>query len=230
MERRKFTRALLSVPVLWGMAPGAHAQFNLSEHDAVLGVRTALERGAVIAVDLLSRKDGFLGNPRVRIPLPGFLQDASRLLKTMGQQKRMDELVTAMNRAAEAAMPEARLLLVNAVKSMSVEDARRIVTGGDTSVTTFFADKTRAPLAERFLPIVTRQTEKVALAEKYNALASRAATFGLLKEGESSVQQYVTGKALDGLYVMIGDEERKIRQNPMGTGSAILRRVFGSLR
>ena len=199
----------------------------LSEADASSGIKTALERGAVAAVDLLGRNDGFLKNPKVKIPLPGFLDDAAKLLKYTGQQKRVDELVMAMNRAAEAAVPEAKSLLVSAVKSMSVQDALKIVQGGDTSVTRFFAGKTREPLGVRFLPVVTRATEKVALADKYNAVAAKASGLGLVKKEDANIQSYVTRKALDGLYFMIGEEERKIRRDPLGTGSDILRKVFG---
>ena len=225
MQRRKFTTGVVASGWLWVDLAGA-AGFN--ESDAVQGVRSALERGANIAVDLLGRNDGFLGNPKVRIPLPGILNDAAKLLKATGGQKKVDELVTAMNRAAEAAVPQARTLLVNAAKSMSVDDAVKIVRGGDTSVTEFFARKTRTPLGTQFLPIVTKATEKVALADKFNAVAGRAAKLGLLKGDDANIQQYVTGKALDGLYLVIGDEERKIRKDPVGTGSAILRKVFGA--
>jgi Protein of unknown function (DUF4197) len=135
--------------------------------------------------------------------------------------------VTAMNRAAEAAMPEARSLLVNAVKAMSVEDAAKIVKGGDNSVTQFFSAKTREPLGLKFLPIVERATQKVSLAKKYDAVAGRAASLGLLKPADADLNGYVTGKALDGLYFMIGEEEKKIRKDPVGTGSAILKKVFG---
>ncbi len=198
-----------------------------SDADAASGLRAALERGAVAAVGLLGRPDGFLGNPKVRIPLPGFLNDAAKLLKFTGQQGRIDELVTAMNRAAEAAVPEAKALLVAAVKGISVGDARRIVGGGDDSVTRFFADKTRAPLGERFLPIVTRETKKVDLAERFNAVAGKAEGLGLVKGDDANIERYVTKKALDGLYFMIGEEEKKIRSDPIGTGSALLARVFG---
>ena len=229
MRRREFTVATLAASSLWGLHAQAVAA-ELSETDAATGVRAALERGAVAAVGLLGRTDGFLGNPKVRIPLPGYLDDAARLLKAMGQQRRMDELVTAMNRAAEAAMPEAKTLLVNAVRTMSVDDGRKILTGGDNSVTQFFAGKTREPLGVKFLPIVTKATRKVSLADKYNALAAKAAGLGLVKKEDANIQEYVTGKALDGLYLMIGEEERKIRQDPVGTGSAILKKVFGSLK
>lgn len=231
MQRRKFTSGLVSVGSLWPLVGWREAgAAGLTESDAALGVRAALERGAVAAVGLLGRSGGFLDNPKVRIPLPGFLEDAAKLLKMLGQRRRVDELVTAMNRAAEEAVPEAKALLLSAVKSMSVEDARRVITGGDGSVTRFFADKTRAPLAVKFLPIVTRATERVALADKYNAVAAKAAGLGLVDKDDANIQQYVTGKALDGLYLVIGEEESKIRQDPVGTGSAILKKVFGSLR
>ncbi|MES2890072.1 MAG: DUF4197 domain-containing protein, partial [Pseudomonadota bacterium] len=215
-------RRLLQAAFAWGPATcltglPLSAQAALSEIDAAAGVRTALERGAASAVALLGKSDGFLGNPKVRIPLPGVLESAAKLLKATGQQKRVDELVTAMNRAAEAAVPEAKALLVSAVKAMSVDDAVRVVQGGEDSVTQFFAGKTRTPLTEKFLPIVTRQTEKVALASKYNALAGRAMGMGLVKAEDANLQQYVTAKALDGLYLMIGEEERKIRQDPVST-------------
>jgi hypothetical protein len=224
MQRRQFS-ALASALALFGVTRAAHAE--LSAADASSGIRVALERGAVAAVGLLGRPDGFLGNPKVRIPLPGYLNDAAKLLRFTGQQKRVDDLVTAMNRAAEAAVPEAKVLLVAAVKSMSVGDARRIVSGGDDSVTRFFAAKTRAPLGERFLPIVKKETQRVDLAARFNAVAGKAAGLGLVKGDDANIERYVTAKALDGLYLMIGEEEKKIRSDPVGTGSAILAKVFG---
>ena len=224
MERRNFTAVLFAASLPAWHATAAAA---VVEADAAEGVRAALDRGARAAVAQLGRPDGFLGNPRVRIPLPGFLDDAGKLLKRIGQGRRVDELVTAMNRAAEAAVPEAQALFVSTIKAMSVEDALQVVRGGATSVTDFFAMKTRTPLTERFLPIVTRATEKVQLAERYNALAARAASLGLVKGDDSNVQRHVTARALDGLYLMVGEEEKKIRADPLKTGSEILRRVFG---
>lgn len=226
MQRREFS-ALIGVTA-FGLWTPASAQ--LTDSDAAGGIRAALERGAVAAVGLLGRPDGFLGDPKVRIPLPGVLNDAAKLLRSMGQGKRVDELVTAMNRAAEAAVPEAKTLLVSAVKSMSVEDARKVLTGGDDAATRYFETKTREPLGVKFLPIVTRATERVKLADKYNAFASRASKLGLMKDEDANVQQHVTTKALDGLFLVIGEQERKIRADPVGTGSAILRKVFGSLK
>ena len=203
-------------------------------HSLTCGKRFLRNLGRSIIADQRIKRcgktDGFLGNPKVRIPLPGFLEDASKLLKLTGQGKRVDELVTSMNRAAEAAVPMGRDVLVNAVKSMSVTDAKNILTGGDNSVTQFFAEKTRAPLGEKFLPIVTQATEKVGLAKTYNKVAGKAAGIGLVKGEDANIQRYVTGKSLDGLYTIIGEEERKIRQDPVGTGSAILQKVFGAIR
>lgn len=229
MERRRFALLAIVSPGLLAGAAGASAA-GLSSADAVLGLKTALERGALAAVDLLGRPDGFFGNPQARIPLPGFIAQTARFLRTMGRGRQIDELELAMNRAAEAAVPLARDLLVNAVKSMTVSDARNVLAGGETSVTAFFAGKTRSPLATRFLPVVTRATEKVGLAEKYNRVAGQAAGFGLVREEDANIERYVTRKALDGLYFVIGEEEKKIRRDPAGTGSAILRRVFGSLK
>ncbi|MBK7614932.1 MAG: DUF4197 domain-containing protein [Burkholderiales bacterium] len=226
MRRRELTAMVSGLLWLGGWQESAQAGF-LSQADASAGVRAALERGAVAAVGLLGKQDGFLGNPKVRIPLPGFLNDAAKVLKFTGQQKRVDELTKAMNRAAEAAVPEARDMLVNAAKTISVQDALKIVRGGDTSVTDYFAGRTRSPLTTKFLPIVTEATAKVSLAEKYNAVAAKATGLGLVKKEDANIQNYVTRKALDGLYVMIGEEEKKIRQDPVGTGSDLLRKVFG---
>ena len=231
MQRRNFTAGIAGLAGLWGFSavPAAHAA-ELTQGDAALGIRAALERGAVVAVELLGRSGGFLDNDKVRIQLPGFLNEAAKLLKYTGQQQRVDDLVTAMNRAAEAAVPQAKALLVSAVKAMSLTDAKNIITGPDNSATQFFSTKTREPLGVKFLPIVTRATEKVSLADKYNAVAGKAAGLGLLRKDDANIQQYVTAKALDGLYLMIGEEERKIRKDPVGTGSAILSKVFGSMR
>lgn len=228
MKRRNFTAGVV-VTTLGGWSLAAQA-LDLSQADAASGVRAALERGAGSAVSLLGRQDGFLGNPQVRIQLPGWLGRAAGLLKATGQGRQVEELETAMNRAAEAAVPQAKSLLVGAVRSMSLTDARRILTGGDTSVTEFFAEKTREPLGVKFLPIVTQATEKVSLADKYNRVAGQALSLGLVNADEANIQKYVTGKALDGLYFMIGEEEKKIRQDPLGTGSAILAKVFGGLK
>lgn len=234
MQRRKFN--YLPLIALTGLAAmtvqRAHALTlaDLSNADASKGLKTALEKGALSAVGLLGAQDGFLGNPQVRIPLPGYLDDAAQLLRTFGQGDKVDELLTSMNRAAEAAVPQSRELLLKAVQNMSVTDAKGILTGGNTAVTDFFASKTRTDLSAKFLPVVTQATAKVGLVDKYNAVAGKASEFGLVKKEDANIQQYVTNKALDGLFFMISEEEKKIRANPLGSGSAILSKVFGVLQ
>ena len=219
MHRRLFVFSITAAAL-------PHAQ-ALSETDAASGIRAALERGAVAAVGLLGRENGFLGNERVRIPLPEFLEDAAKLLRATGQRKRVDELVTSMNRAAERAVPLAKGMLVDAARKISVDDAIRIVRGSATSVTEFFAEKTREPLGVKFLPIITEATQKVSLAARYNSFAAKAAGLGLMKKEDANLQQYIPGNALDGLFLMIGEEEKKIRADPVRTGSRILQAVFG---
>ncbi len=234
MDRRKFNSigwlALPGVPLLTLDPAQALTLEELSQSEAVRALKAALERGARSAIGQLGQLNGFLGNEKVRIPLPRQLQDAEQMLRTFGQGGRLDELVTTMNRAAEAAVPMAQELMLGAVRGMTVADGKKILGGDETSVTTFFADKTRLPLGQKFLPVVTRSTEKVGLAGQYNHIASKAADFGLLRREDASIEQYVTGKALDGLYYVIGEEERKIRRDPVATGSALLSKVFGALK
>lgn len=234
MQRRAFTLTALSClsPMALLYTAQAHALSisDISNADASSGLKGALEQGALAAVGLLGASGGFLDNPKVRIALPGYLNDAAKMMKRFGQGKRIDELETSLNRAAEAAVPMGKDLLVGAVRSMSVRDAKNILTGGDRSVTQFFSDKTRAPLSVKFLPVVTRATSQVGLAQQYNAFAGKAAGFGLVSKQDASIEQYVTGKTLDGLFLVIGEQEQELRQNPAAAGSAIVKKVFGALR
>jgi hypothetical protein len=231
MRRRQFHSASAALVTLafWPLSGRALGLDSLSNADASRGLKAALETGALSAVGLLGKPDGF-SDPRVRIPLPGFLDGAAKLLKALGKGQQVDELVTAMNHAAENAVPLAKDLLLAAVKSMNFSDAKKILLGGETSVTEFFIGKTRAPLALKFLPVVTQATQQVGLAEKYNRVASKAVGLGLVHKEDASIEQYVTRKALDGLYLMIAEEEKKIRRDPIGTGSALLQQVFGALK
>ncbi|GAB4400931.1 MAG: DUF4197 domain-containing protein [Rhodoferax sp.] len=230
--RRRFLYQLLLTGWAAGLGHPVEAQelSGLSSGQVTQGLREALARGARLAVEQLGRPDGFLGNERLRIGLPPLLHDAQGLLRTLGQGARLDALVTAMNRAAEAAVPLARDLLLGAIQSLSIQDAKAILTGGDTSVTQFFADKTRAPLTQKFLPIVTQATERVDLAGRYNQLVDRVSGMGLVRGKAERVENHVTDRALDALYTVIGEQERKLRQDPLGSGSAVLKKVFGALR
>jgi uncharacterized protein DUF4197 len=220
--------ALLALWVTW--SPPAMAQLDrLSNQDAVAGLKAALEKGSQAAVGALGRTDGFLGNPQVKIPLPESLSRAEALMRRIGMGKYADELVVSMNRAAEAAVPEARQLLVDSVRKMSVQDAKGILTGGETSATDYFRRTTREQLHGRFLPIVRRSTANVGVAQRYNEYAEKGAALGLVKKEQADLDEYVTQKALDGVYLMVAEEEKKIRRDPVAAGSAIIRKVFGSL-
>lgn len=202
---------------------------DLTNHEASRGIKGALTAGVTSAIVKLGVPGGFLNNPKVKIPLPPALDQLAKGMRMMGRGKDADELVIAMNRAAEQAVPEAKTLMLNAVRTMSVADAKKILTGGDGSVTQFFKEKTATPLASKFLPIVKRATDRVGLARKYNQFAEAGARLGLVKGDAANIETYVTRKALDGLYLMIGDEEHAIRKNPAAAGSAIVSKVFGAL-
>ena len=209
--------------------PGAGGVDTLSRADINAGLKEALTRGADAAVAQLGQKDGFFGNDALRIPLPPSLQKAEKAMRMFGMGKQADELVLSMNRAAEAAVPQAKPLLVDAVKAMTLEDARGILTGGKTSATDFFRKKTEAKLTERFAPIVKANTDKVGLARQYNQYAGMAAQFNLIDSKQANVEQYVTRQALDRLYTLIGEKEAAIRANPLQAGSDLLKKVFGAV-
>lgn len=231
-------RARKWVKVLWGLvigswfATGAYALTlaDIAGKEANGGLKEALTQGAAKAVDLLGRPDGFLGNPKVKIPLPGYLEQAEGLMRAMGMGKQADELITAMNRAAEAAVPEAKKLLIDAVKQMSVEDAKGILTGGQDAGTQYFKQKTQGPLTQKFLPIVKKAIDKVKLKDTYEKFAQKGARFGLIKEKDTHLENYVTEKALDGLYLMIAEEEKAIRENPVAAAGNLAKKVFGALK
>lgn len=210
--------------------PAATGVDALSSSEINAGLKEALTRGAEAAVAQLGQKDGFFGNAELRIPLPEPLKKAESAMRMLGMGRQADELVLAMNRAAEAAVPEAKALLIEAVKDMTLEDARGILTGGKTSATDFFRRKTEARLNERFLPIVKTHTDKVGLAQQYNRYAGTAAQLNLIDKGQANVEQYVTHEALDRLYRLIGEKEAAIRANPLQAGSELLKKVFGAVR
>jgi hypothetical protein len=202
---------------------------SLSNADAASGLKDALTQGTAAAVSRLGVENGFLGNDKVKIPLPDALKRVESGLRLLGMKKQADELVTAMNRAAEQAVPEAKPLLVSAVKNMSVKDAKAILTGGDTAATEYFRKATSGQLTEKFLPIVTKATAKVGLAEKYNNIAGKGAQLGLVDAKQAKIENYVTQKTLDGLFLMIAEQEKAIRKDPVGSATGMAKKVFGLL-
>jgi hypothetical protein len=211
-------------------AASAAGLADISNRDAINGLKEALARGSQAAVARLGVEDGFLKNSNVRIELPPALRSAEAVIRSIGMGTQADDLVLRMNRAAEAAVPQARTLLTNAVKKMSVQDAKGILTGGDDAATQYFKRMTSEPLAKQFQPIVKKAMAKVKLAEKYNEIAASGARFGLVKDEDAKLEDYVTRQALDGLFVVIAEEEKKIRKDPAGAASSIIRKVFGAIR
>jgi hypothetical protein len=212
------------------IATPAWAQLeSISNRDAINALKGALQRGARAAVDRLGRENGFYEDPRVRIPLPETLRRAEKNMRRFGMGRYADELLLALNRAAEAAVPEARQLFVDAIRRMSVVDAKGILTGGETAGTAYFRRSTSSALREKFLPIVRAATARVGLAQRYNQYAKYGVRVGLVSAEDANLDDYVTEKALDGLFFMVAEEERKIRKDPVGTASSLLQKVFGKL-
>jgi hypothetical protein len=202
---------------------------DISNRDAVAGLKEALVKGSHAAVAKLGVENGFFGNELVKIPLPETLKKAENVMRRVGLGRQADELVLRMNRAAEAAVPEAKALLVDAVKQMSVQDAKNILTGGEDAATRYFMRTMSDPLTQRFLPIVGTAMERVKLAESYDRFAARGARLGLVKKEDANLEEYITRKALDGLFLVIAEEEKNIRQHPTDAASSVLRKVFGAI-
>jgi Protein of unknown function (DUF4197) len=212
-------------------APEALAQLDrISGREAASGLKAALEKGSTAAVASLGRTDGFFGNPQVKIPLPESMQRAEKLMRRFGMSRHADELILTMNRAAETAVPEAKQLFVDSVRKMTVQDAKAILQGGETAGTEYFRRSTQDQLRKRFLPVVRQATEKVGLAQQYNNYAEKGVALGIVKAQDANLDDYVTQKALDGLFLMVGEEEKKIRKDPLGAGTSIIRKVFGALK
>lgn len=203
---------------------------SISNQDQVSSLRQALGQGVDTAVTSLSQPDGYLGNPKVRIPLPDNLQKLDGGLRKLGMGKYADELNVAMNRAAEAAVPEAKTLLVNAVKNMSVSDAKNILMGGDNAATQYFRSNTESALSGKFQPIVANSMQKVQVAQKYDQFAGKGAQLGLVDAKNANLENYVTQKALDGLYTMMAEQEKAIRANPMAAASNLVQKVFSAVK
>lgn len=225
------TRSLLTALALLFAGVVAAADLSgITSKEAVAALRTTLNRGAEVAVGSLGKTDGFLGNPAVRIKLPDYLENSKGLLKMMGMSSQLEQMEVSMNRAAEAAVPQAKAVLKKTIQNMTVEDAKQVLSGGDTAVTDFFRTKSQADLYTQLLPIVKSKTSQVGLVQQYNALAEKGSRFGLVKAEDANLEGYVTNKALDALFLMVAQEEKAIRADPLAAGSAVIKKVFGSLK
>jgi Protein of unknown function (DUF4197) len=223
------TTLALAACLLAGAAFAASGLSALTSAESTDGLKSALSQAVTVAVGNLGKVDGFMGNPEVKIPLPGKLAKAGKTLRKLGMTKQTDALALAMNRAAEAAVPEAKVLFADSIKQMSVTDALGILRGPENAATMYFQKSMSEKLTERFLPIVSKATADVQLAQRYNELAGKASALGVVDHRDANLDNYVTRKALDGLFLMMAKEEAAIRKNPLGQASSLLRKVFGAI-
>ena len=228
MLRNSLRLSALCAGLLLGANAMALSLGDLSQGDATGGLKDALTQGAQIAVKQLGTPGGFSNNPEVKIGLPGKLEKAAGALKMLGMGDQITQLEDSMNKAAESAVTQAKPILVNAVKNMSVTDAKGILSGGQDSATQYLDKSSREQIRAKFLPIVKQSTDKVGVAQQYNALAKKA-PMGLLGGKADSVENYVTEQALDGLFKMIALQEESIRQNPAAAATSLAKKVFGAL-
>lgn len=202
---------------------------DLSQQEAGGGLKDALSQGARLAVEQLGRPGGFSDDPQVRIELPGNLGKVARTMKMMGMGSQVEQLEASMNRAAEAAVPQAQALLLDAVRKMTMADAKEILAGPQDAATRYLDRSSREQLRARFMPIVKQATDQVGLAQQYNAFAGKAATFGAIDARSASIENYVTEQALDGLFQVIAEKEASIRENPAEAATSLARKVFEAL-
>ena len=211
-------------------SPAGSGLAQFSNKDQISGLKQALTQGAETAVSNLAKKDGYLGNDRVRIPLPDSLKKADKTMRRFGMGKYSDELITSMNRAAEAAVPEAKTLFVGAIKKMTVADAKSILTGGDDAATQYFRKNTETALAGKFKPIVGNAMKKVKLAETYDQFAGKGEKFGLVDKRDANLDDYITHKAMDGLFLMMAEQEKVIRTDPLKATGSLAKKIFSAIK
>jgi uncharacterized protein DUF4197 len=234
------SRSILIVTVILALASLSYAQVdpsqllksgpdkNLSNGDIVSGLKDALEVGTTNTVELTGKVDGYFGNQAIKILLPRQLQSVEQGLRVIGQGAKVDEFVLSMNRAAEKAAPGAKDIFWGAIKEMSFDDARQILSGGDTAATEYFRAKTSDKLTAAFRPVVTDSMKDVGVIQQYKELQSSYQSVPLASSLPSvDIESYVVSKALDGLFLVLGEQEKKIRTNPAAQVTDILKKVFG---
>jgi hypothetical protein len=226
MVTKSIVALLVVLAATWTQAAGLA---DISSSDASAVVRETWSKGARYAVTSLGKENGLLGNSKVKILLPDSLKSVERAVRTFGMEKQADELISSMNHAAEVAVTKAGPILSDSIKKMSVKDAKDILTGGGDSVSLYFRQSSGDALTRKFMPIIKGATQKLKLRDQYNNFAGKAASFGLLDQKDADLDTYVARKSLDGLFVMIAEQEGTLRSNPLGAGSDLLKRVFGAL-
>ncbi len=241
--KQKFLSLIISLLLMAGLVQRVDAGFQdwlkdvagkldgetgLSEEDIVNGLKQALEVGTGNAVKTVSQTDGYLKNPKIKIPLPENVQKFEKILRTTGFGNQVDEFELSMNRAAERAAPEAKSIFWNAIKQMTFTDARQILDGPDNAATRYFEDKTSKRLQEIFKPIAHQSMAEVGVTRHYQTIDDKIQTIPFADQMSFDLDQYVTEKALDGLYLMLAEEEKKIRQDPAARVTNLLKKVFAT--
>jgi hypothetical protein len=201
---------------------------SITEADIIQGLREALTVGSAKAIEKVSEINGYYKNPKIRIPLPERVQKVEKLLRTAGYGAQVDSFELSMNRAAEEAAPEAKSLFWDAIKGMTFSDAKRILKGRDNEATLYFKDKTFTRLRDIFKPIVNKTMSQVGVTRTFQDLNSKLSKIPFAERVSFDLDQYVTGRALDGLFLMLAEEEAKIRRDPAARVTDLLKRVFGS--
>ncbi len=219
--------ALVGCESLAEAASGYGIERPLDEETIRAGLKEALRIGSEQAVELVSREDGFLSRPEIRIPLPQELDDVATTLRDVGLGSLVDRFEETMNRAAERAAPEALGIFRDAIADLSIQDARNILQGGPHAATDLFELRTRDRLFELFLPEVRAVTDRVELTSSYKVLMDAYHRIPFVQRRDMDLDRYVTRQALDGLFLMLGREEARIRDDPVARVTELLRRVFG---
>lgn len=200
----------------------------LSDSKIASGLKEALQVGTDNTVKSTGRIDGYFGNPAIKILMPEKMRNLEKGLRTVGYGREVDQFVLSMNRAAEKAAPAAKQIFINAILQMSFDDVRKIYTGGDTAATDYFRSATDEQLAAAFRPIVEQATSGVGVTERYKKLVARTRAIPFIRVDSFDVDGYIVSKALDGLFYVLAQEERNIRQDPQARVTALLKEVFGN--
>jgi hypothetical protein len=203
---------------------------GLSESKVASGLREALQVGTTNAVKVTGKPDGYFGNQAIKILMPSNLRPLERGLRAIGYGPKIDDFILSMNRSAEAAAPAAKKIFLDAILAMSFDDARRILSGGNTAATEYFKDKTTGHLTEVFEPVVKKTMEQNGTARQYNALVDQYKSIPFAKSQNLDIDHYVVTKALEGLFYELAEQEKQIRQNPAARTTSLLRQVFGNGR
>jgi hypothetical protein len=229
--------AAMTVGLLLGPSP-AVAQVDkllqglgggtLSDAKIGSGLKEALKVGTEATISLTGKTDGYFANQAIKILLPSQLQSADKGLRMVGYGPQLDEFVVSMNRAAEAAAPGAKKIFGDAIAAMSIQDVRKIWSGGDNAATQYFKSKTSNQLTAAFKPVVDKALNQVGVTRQYKELLGRAQSIPFMKTESLDIDRYVLGKSLDGLFVVLGEQEKQIRTNPAARTTDLLKEVFAA--